>query len=306
MSGPMRWIKLGLVIDPSRQRAVGRTHATLPVAQHVKGDVFRIYHSARDEQGRSLATWVDLDITKPDRFLNAASAPLFPLGEPGFFDDSGAMPTWLASHDGADFLYYIGWNLSQGVPFRNSLGLAIRPHGEEHFRKYSAGPILDRSIHDPCMVASMSVNIGGGLWQMWYLSGLRWEATPDGPRHYYHIKHATSTDGIHWQRDGRVCIDFANAGEYAISTPCVLRQADRYIMWYSYRGQSYRIGYAESRDGLHWRRLDHLAGIDVSPTGWDSEMIEYPFVFNHKRRHYMLYNGNRYGASGMGLAVLAD
>jgi len=75
-------------------------------------------------------------------------------------------------------------------------------------------------------------------------------------------------------------------------------------MWYSYRGTSYRIGYAESDDGRAWRRQDGLAGIDVSADGWDSEMIEYPFVFLHRGQHFMLYNGNDYGRTGFGLAVL--
>jgi hypothetical protein len=75
-------------------------------------------------------------------------------------------------------------------------------------------------------------------------------------------------------------------------------------MWYSCRGKSYRIGYAESEDGRQWQRLDALAGIDVSPSGWDSEMIEYPFVFDHNGQRYMLYNGNGYGKTGFGLAEL--
>ena len=75
-------------------------------------------------------------------------------------------------------------------------------------------------------------------------------------------------------------------------------------MWYSYRGKKYRIGYAESKDGKRWNRLDHLAGISPSKNGWDSEMIEYPFVFNHNGSRYMLYNGNGFGASGFGLAIL--
>jgi hypothetical protein len=33
-------------------------------------------------------------------------------------------------------------------------------------------------------------------------------------------------------------------------------------------------------------------------------MIEYPCVFDHDRRRYMLYNGNDYGRTGIGLAVL--
>ena len=101
-----------------------------------------------------------------------------------------------------------------------------------------------------------------------------------------------------------MAIDFARAGEYAISRPSVLRDADRWRMWYSYRGERYRIGYAESADGRSWRRCDAEAGIEVSPSGWDSEMIEYPQVFDHEGGRYMAYNGNGYGASGFGLAVL--
>jgi hypothetical protein len=75
-------------------------------------------------------------------------------------------------------------------------------------------------------------------------------------------------------------------------------------MWYSYRGDAYKIGYAESCDGKKWERLDAQVGITTSASGWDSEMIEYPFVFDHKGHRYMLYNGNDYGRTGFGLAIL--
>jgi len=75
-------------------------------------------------------------------------------------------------------------------------------------------------------------------------------------------------------------------------------------MWYSYRGSKYRIGYAESKDGISWIRKDSEVGIDVSSSGWDSDMIEYPHVFDHGGQLYMLYNGNGYGKTGIGLAVL--
>jgi hypothetical protein len=77
-------------------------------------------------------------------------------------------------------------------------------------------------------------------------------------------------------------------------------------MWYSRRGQAYRIGYAESDDGVRWQRRDGEAGIDVSDSGWDAEMIAYPCVFRHEGRLFMLYNGNGYGRTGVGLAVLAE
>ena len=41
---------------------------------------------------------------------------------------------------------------------------------------------------------------------------------------------------------------------------------------------SYRPGYAESTDGVHWRRLDENLDFPVSDDGWDSEAIAYPYV----------------------------
>jgi hypothetical protein len=139
---------------------------------------------------------------------------------------------------------------------------------------------------------------------MWYYSAVGWEMSDGRPKHFYHIRYAESDDGVRWRRDGRVAIDFKSPDEYAIARPSVLWHEGRYRMWYSYRGPAYRIGYAESPDGYEWTRLDHLAGIDVSPDGWDSEMIEYPHVFDHDGSLYMLYNGNEYGKTGYGLAVL--
>jgi len=47
-------------------------------------------------------------------------------------------------------------------------------------------------------------------------------------------------------------------------------------------------------------------GIDVSPTGWDSTMVAYPYVYSHAGKTHMIYNGNGFGLSGFGYAVLAQ
>ena len=69
-------------------------------------------------------------------------------------------------------------------------------------------------------------------------------------------------------------------------------------MWFSYRGQEYRIGYAESEDGVRWRRMDERWGLGPSSGGWDSCAVAYPHVFTHAGRRYMLYCGNVYGETG--------
>ena len=122
------------------------------------------------------------------------------------------------------------------------------------------------------------------------------------------FKYAESIDGINWKRTNKVVVGLEHKNEYALSKPWVIKENNIYKMWYSYRGNgnisTYRIGYAESLDGLNWQRLDDKVGIDVSKTGWDCQMISYPCVFDFNNKRYMLYNGNDYGKSGFGIAVL--
>jgi hypothetical protein len=74
-------------------------------------------------------------------------------------------------------------------------------------------------------------------------------------------------------------------------------------MWFAARGERYRIELAESDDGVTWSRSNAL-GLTAGPEPWESEMVEYPCVFDWNGRRYMLYNGNEYGRTGVGLAAL--
>jgi hypothetical protein len=280
-----------------------QSHAAVPIAESLGGDLFKIYFSSRDVFNRSFTGYTIVDIVRPNYIIELSSNPVLAPGALGEFDDSGAMATWLTSYHGKKFLYYIGWNLGVTVPFRNAIGLSLSTKSGG-FKRYSDGPVVDRSMHEPHFCASCCVFPGDDFWRMWYLSCTGWRMRKGKPEHNYHIKYAESLDGINWQRNGIVSIDFSNDEEFAISRPSVIHDNNLWRMWYSFRGQSYRIGYAESEDSRQWRRFDSQVGIDTSTTGWDSEMIEYPFVFDHKGQRYMLYNGNGYGKTGFGLAVL--
>ena len=301
----MKWIKKGLIFEPRKNLGWMISHAAVPFAFRIEQDLYRIYFSSRDNFNRSQTGFILINIKKLKDGYQITNEPILKVGDVGAFDDAGAMSSWLVGHDHCVYLYYIGWNTGGTVPFRNAIGVAISSDGGKTFEKYGEGPILDRSIYDACFVANPCVLIESGVWRMWYLSCIKWVVGKKGPKHFYHIKYAESRDGIIWERKGLVCIDFKSNEEYAISRPCILKERGIYKMWYSYRGDSYRIGYAESPDGLQWDRKDEAVGIDVSESGWDSEMICYPHVFDHDGEKYMLYNGNGYGKSGIGLAVLS-
>jgi predicted GH43/DUF377 family glycosyl hydrolase len=284
------------------------SHASVPFAENLKDDLFRIYFSCRNKNNESSIGFVDIDLKYPQNLLNISDKPILSKGELGTFDDSGTMGCCILNKHNKKYLYYIGWNLGVTVPFRNSIGLAISEDYGETFQKSFVGPIIDRTKNEPHFTASNCVIEDDGIYKMWYLSCTGWADVNGKKVHNYHIKYAESKDGIDWQRNGVIAIDYKDEYEYAISVPRVIKENGIYKMWFSSRGtkaiSAYRIRYAESQDGIKWVRKDNETGINVSESGWDSEMICYPFVFDHKGKRYMLYNGNDYGKTGFGLAVL--
>jgi hypothetical protein len=150
------------------------------------------------------------------------------------------------------------------------------------------------------------------MWRMWYVATTAWTEVGGRPEPVYEIRHAESDDGVAWRRDGEACIAPRSPTE-AYARPWVQRSSGGYRMWYCYRqnldyrtdpANSYRMGYAESGDGMRWVRKDEEVGIERSETGWDSQMIEYPSVYHHRGTTHLLYNGDGFGESGIGHAVL--
>ncbi len=300
----MRWLKRGLIFELPSDLGWAVSHAALPVVEG-SGDRRRVYFSARDAAGRAQIGSFQFSPAEPASVSDVSLAPVLGLGPLGAFDDCGVTTACLVEEGGRRFLYYSGWTLAVSVPFSFFIGLAISENGAP-FRRVSHAPVLGRSAVDPFVTASPAVLVDDGVWRMWYVSGTAWIAERGRPKHYYHIKYAESRDGIEWTPTGTVCLDYASADEYAIARPCVLKERGRYRMWYSYRGNRYRIGYAESADGIEWTRRDAEAGIEASTTGWDSEMTAYPWVFRHGAGLHMLYNGNAYGRTGIGMAMLLE
>ncbi len=321
----MSWHKKGVVYKPDGSQPFSRTHAQVPFGYPMQ-DKLRVYFSTRDESSASAVSFVELNPENPSEITYVHDKPCLSKGDVGMFDETGTMPSWflpVKAADGSDeiWLYYTGWNKSETASYRLGIGLAIsRDGGLTFVRKYT-GPLLDRSIYDqvwaaqPCVMREEQAD-GTVRWRMWYLSCTKIEVINGHPEPFYDVKYAESTDGINWERTGHVCVGY-DAFTDAIGRPTVYKDSDRrtgdlYKMYFSFRNatnyrtdvqRSYRIGYAESRDGITWERKDELAGIERSAEGWDSMMMDYCHIFKHQNEWLMLYNGNGFGASGFGYAT---
>jgi hypothetical protein len=310
-----RWIKKGLIYKPSGNAWWARTHASVPTVDTTDSRVWRIYFGTRDETNHNRISYIEVEAGNPSNIVYQHDAPVLDLGRLGTFDDCGVMPSWILDHEGKKYLYYIGWTVRTTIPYHNSIGLAISIDGGRTFQRFSEGPLFGETYLEPFFTGTSCVLVENGIWKNWYLSCTGWTKIEEKPEPRYHIKYAESKDGINWDRRGVVAIDYKSDSEAGIVRSSVLKDNNLYHMWYSYRGgveyrtnlkTSYRIGYAQSKNGISWTRMDDCSGITVSAGGWDSEMIEYPHIVQHRGTKYMFYNGNKFGHSGFGFAELAN
>ena len=304
----MKWRKRGLIYAPSGRVAWARRYAFPPTPYQVNDDILRVYVAFCDEGTVGRVGFVEVDAHDPSVVVRVSETPVLDIGTPGAFDENGVVPTSIVTRGDELYLYYVGYQLGYKVRYFQFQGLAISTDGGVSFRRSSAVPIIDRSDDELLNRTSAFVMQDEGRFRMWYVAGSDWTTVGGKSLPRYNLRYLESADGRTWGKLGRVSLDFQNADEHAFGRPWVLKDATRHRMFYSIRTKSkgYRLGYAESRDGLEWQRKDDLVGIDVSEEGWDSEMIAYSSVWRHGDKVYLFYNGNGCGATGFGFAELAQ
>jgi hypothetical protein len=307
----MSWKKEGLIFETKGQQPWMVSHACVPTVHVLNEDTFRIFFAPRNAKGQSILTYFDVDAYNPKNVRYVHTEPCMPLGKLGTFDDGGIMPCCVVPTENGLYLYYVGWNPSGSVPYRNSIGLAVSHNGGQTFERMFDGALVDRSRTEPYFTASPWImREEENKWHMWYASSTGFVEVADKVEPLYIIKYAHSTNGVDWVRENHTCIQPKDQYE-ANARATVIKEDGLYKMWYCYRGsfdyrdgpQAYRIGYAESPNARDWQRLDDQAGISYSKTGWDSTMQTYPCVVQHHSKKYLFYNGNGFGKTGIGYAV---
>lgn len=315
----MKWKKIGRIFNPTEHRLPNNCFEFAQSPQVLLFDNYiRIYFSTRqrDDLGKYLShiSFVDFDL-KFTKILNVSRKTVIPLGSKGCFDEHGIFPLSVLRHESIILGYISGWSRRVSVSVDTSIGLAVSYDEGLTFTRVGSGPILTSSQWEPFLVGDPFVRVFNNSYHMWYIYGVRWirEESLTMPERVYKIGHATSIDGVTWKKTNRQLIQDKLNMDECQALPTVIDYDGNYHMFFCYRQavgfrnkseNAYRIGYAYSKDLVEWIRDDAEVGIDVSPNGWDSDMMCYPHVFRVGYDIYMLYNGNEFGRFGFGLAKL--
>lgn len=282
---------------------------------------YEVYYSGGDNAGRQrigvAAAAVDNLSTWERR------GPLFETGSDGEFDAKWCVLPHVVDFGKRWHLYYTGnAGRGSGLSAFPGIGLATSEDGR-NWTRHSTQPVLKRS-GEPGTPDAIGI-AGGSLirtvrsdsrteWRFYY-TGCPTVGKPHALNQQKTICLAVSDDGIKWTRRGAVMLrDRGRSYEdIGVAGPVVLLEPDGlYRMWYSAIGTRwgyYSICYAESDDGIHWRRgAMSEDNLQLTPTGdgWEQQMVEYPSIIREGNRLRMFYCGNGYGRTGIGTAVSRD
>jgi hypothetical protein len=280
------------------------SHGANPFPGEISGDTVRVYFNSRDAANQSHVCWADVDFSNPSapQVVGLCEQPVLSPGDAPSFDESGvSLGSLVMLPDGTTYLYYLGWNLQVAKPWANYIGLAVRRPGGTTFERHAENPVVGKSHADPLSLNYPWVLRESDGWRMWYGSVQKW----GGPNGFEMVvRMARSADGVHWSPEPQPTFSPEFPGEYGMARFCVLHGSDKYQLWYSSRGDGFKIYYGESSDGFNWQRAPYEPVLSPGSDAWESEITCYPAVFDLKGNRYMLYNGNAYGLDGFGVAML--
>ena len=287
------WNKLGMIYRVNNTHPSLLTHASNPLAMYLSEDVYRIFYSGRDSDNRSSVSYVDYDIVQRE-VVNDHKKPIIEPREHTFYSHGITIGNYW-EQDGDTYIGFMGWQQKKGQHWRGDIG-------KFNLRNKEVALLLGTSDEDQISLSYPHVENECGIYKMWYGSTIDWSSANGEMVHV--IKYAESQDCKKWEHKG-LAVPYRLGVAQAFSKPSVYSDELGSHMWFSYRsgdGTPYRIGYAFSKDGKSWSM--EQSNMTVSESGWDSQMVCYPYVFRHKQELYMLYNGNKHGSEGFGLSVV--
>ena len=309
----MKWDKKGLICShQTLDLDWYQKNTMVPVPYLIDGMTLRIFVTMCDSDNVGRIGYIDVNPDKPSEIIDYSKEPVLDIGEDGAFDDNGVVTASVYEEGDLLYMYYSGYQLGVKVPYYIFAGLAVSQDKGKSFDRFSRVPVLDRTSTEIMTRCVPDVIKENGRYRMFYVGDHKtgWVEKLGQKKPLYYLKCLYSDDFRKWEsKEGERCIFLKEDGdEHGIAKCTIWEEDNKYKMIYSIRSLSkgYRLGYAESSDKVGFVRMDDKVGIDVSSSGFDSEMICFASRFKRREKVYLFYCGNHYGMAGFGYAELVN
>lgn len=247
-----------LVLDNGAAGKFDSTHAKYPCVLRV-GDEWWMWYNGRTDDAFTgsvgLASSKDgLVWTKKNN-----GDPVLEHGPPGSFDSTKVDHPAVLFFDDKFHMWYTAGNAGS----RYKIGYATSPDGMHWTRENNASPVLgpgeSGQFDDQVVLHPAVVRDDSGLLHMWY-NGV-------GPQRSFRVGHATSRDGIQWERQnqGKPVLEPCVVGDFHegyVYNVFVMLNDGQFHMWYSAWAPNERksgpnhncITHAVSSNGDEWKK----------------------------------------------------
>jgi hypothetical protein len=296
----INWVKKGKIFDLNKNISKNySSHCANPTSIFLDKDIIRIFYNLRDRYNRSGISSFDFNL-KTMKIISNEKKILNPKLKKNSFYSHGMSIGSIINIKGLNFLYFMGWKIKKGKHWFGNVGRLLI-NKKHQLKLEDKEPIIPLDDNNPISVSYPGIIKKKNKFLFIYGTTLSWNFLNNDMLHIF--KSAETYDGKKLREIGFLKSDINKF--QALSKPSIIKINNYYHMWFSYRGSAnkkYKIGYAHSKDAYNWKYKINYNSIGLSNKGWDSEMIEYPSVLRYNRKLILLYNGNSYGKSGIGLA----
>jgi hypothetical protein len=204
-------------------------------------------------------------------------------GEKGDFDDSGVMPSCALRIDGDIFIFYTGWHLRESVPYSQAIGVG-KLNKKRKIERLCRGPIFSINQESPILVNSPFVYQENNCIKMIYSAGTHWHDN----KPCYHLRSAISYKNFQFLDNN---VFFKTDEKNECISRCCLYEKEIYFAR-KLTNTFYDIYFVEN---------GNMNMINLKKTKWNNQMHCYPYVFDVNGEKILLYNGNDFGKTGIGM-----
>lgn len=197
--------------------------------------------------------------------------PVFEGAGPGHWDEMIRERGWIIREDGLYHLWYTGYTRAEGVM---KLGYATSKDGLT-WERYAGNPIYTEH-----WVEDVTVLKEGDTYYM-FAEGKNDEA-----------QLLTSTDRIHWTRQGKLDVRQANGEPIApgaYGTPAIFFENGTWYLFYE--REDVAIWLATSKDLNVWTNVQDEPVLPRGPGAYDQAMLALDQIVPYKGRYYAYYHG---------------